>query len=119
MGRAESELSPTKVALIPWPDKSPKSNRVVVPELPQSNGSVGSENLPPFTTTSFPSLLILIPQASKHFRVDCTSTPVDRLDIRDSPFAKAANISARWEMDLSPGKMISPLMAILFQFIRD
>ena len=95
IGRTESDLSPTKVALIPWPAKSPKSNRVVVPELPQSNGSVGSENFLPFTMTSFLSFLILIPQASKHFRVDCTSTPVDRFEILDSPSANAANIRAR------------------------
>ena len=51
---------------------------------------------------------------SKHFRVDCTSAPVERLEIRDSPPDKAANMSDLWEMDLSPGKVISPLMPIRF-----
>jgi hypothetical protein len=55
-----------------------------------------------------------MPQASKHFRVDCTSAPVDRLEIRDSPLANAANMSDRWEIDLSPGNVMLPLMAILF-----
>ena len=101
------------MALIPCPAINPKSKRVVVPELPQSKESIGSDNFPPFTTTSFPSSLILIPQASKHSRVDCTSAPVDKLDIRDSPSANAENISARWDIDLSPENVNVPLMTIL------
>ena len=60
-----------------------------------------------------------MPHASKQARVDCTSAPVGRIDIRESPSANAANMSARWEMDLSPGNEIFPLMAIIFQFIRN
>ena len=60
-----------------------------------------------------------MPQASKQVRVDCTSEPVAKFDIRESPSANAANMSARGEMDLSPGNEISPLMAIIFQFVRD
>jgi hypothetical protein len=97
---------------MPCPANSPKSKRVVVPEFPQSKGSEGFENVPPFTITSFPSFQILMPHASKHFRVDCTSTPVDEFESLDSPFAKAANMSERWEIDLSPGKVSSPLMTI-------
>ena len=114
IGRDESESSPINVALIPCPAIRPNNNLVVVPELPQSNGLVGSENFPPFTITSFPSSHIWMPQASKHFRVDCTSAPVDRLEIRDSPLANAANMSDRWEIDLSPGNVMLPSMAILF-----
>jgi hypothetical protein len=36
------------------------------------------------------------------------------LEIRDSPLANAANMSDRWEIDLSPGNVMLPLMAILF-----
>ena len=117
MGRSERELSPMKVALIPCPAKSPSNNRVVVPEFPQSRGSFGSVNFPPLMTTSSPSSRIRIPHASRHLRVDITSAPVDRLDMRDVPSANAANMSDRWEMDLSPGNVISPLMPIRLQFI--
>jgi hypothetical protein len=37
---------------------------------------------------------------------------VDEFESLDSPFAKAANMSERWEIDLSPGKVSSPLMTI-------
>ncbi len=37
-----------------------------------------------------------------------TSSPSSRPVMRVSPMARAANIRARWEMDLSPGTVMTP-----------
>jgi hypothetical protein len=40
--------------------------------------------------------------------VDVQSAPPDKLVTVADPFARALNITARWEIDLSPGISIAP-----------
>ena len=113
IGRDESDWSPTNVALIPLPAKRPNNKRVVVPEFPQFKSIVGSENFPPRTCITFSLSNISMPQCSKHLRVEITSSPFDRFEICDSPFDIAAKIRALCDSDLSPGKVMVPLIDIL------
>ena len=114
MGRLASESSPVNSAVIRLPANNPANSRRVVPELPQLRGLSGLENTPPFIRTVFPDFTLWIPHSARHFRVDSTSSPVDILCITHSPSVREANISALWEMDLSPGRLISPLILIIF-----
>src|SRR5207302_1828715 len=62
-----------------------------------------------------PSILkssISTPSDLMHEAVDCTSAPVDSPRTRLSPEAIEPNITARREMDLSPGTVIAPSSAL-------
>ena len=78
MGLFESDLSPTSVAFMPCPARSPVRSRIVVPEFPQSRAILGSRKLPPCIVISFPFLLISIPQFLRQEIVEETSLPVER-----------------------------------------
>ena len=119
IGLFVSDSSPINSALTRWPANNPANNRMVVPEFPQSRGSLGSENTPPIIQTLLPSLWLSIPHWARHFLVDSTSSPVDILWIIHSPSVREANIRDRCEMDLSPGRLISPLILISFNLLMN
>ena len=112
MGRLQMDSSPVSVTSKFWPQRIPDMRRVVVPLFPQSRTSRGafSPCRPrPWTSTFPPLFSISIPIFSKHSMVDRQSAPWRKLCISVSPCAMEPNMTARWEMDLSPGTLISPL----------
>src|SRR5207244_12572132 len=82
-------------------------SRIVVPELPQSSGPDAARR-PRIPRPSILKSSITTPSDLMHEAVDCTSAPVDSPRTRLSPEAIEPNISARCEMDLSPGTVIAP-----------
>jgi hypothetical protein len=95
--------------------------RIVDPLLPQSSFlSVGLNPKRPAPATrrlrpSFlpscpPSRAIEIPNVLKHETVAAQSALVAKFVIRQLPLASAAMITARCEIDLSPGRQTRPLM---------
>ena len=52
---------------------------------------------------------MLAPTACKQARVEAQSAPGEKLTILDFPSAMLFKMAARWEMDLSPGGVTSPL----------
>ena len=84
---------------------------MLVPELPQSSGSLGALNSPSGsspTVISSPSLAIGAPRAARACAVAATSAPEESPRIRCSPVLSEEKISARCEIDLSPGTASSP-----------
>src|SRR5579884_2594727 len=107
MGRRESEASPTRVTSKGAAASRPASRRMVVPELPQSSEPDGGRRpRSPRPTTTSPSTST--PSARRQPAVLSTSAPGDSPRTRATPSATAFRISARWEMDLSPGTRTSP-----------
>src|SRR5579884_289524 len=107
MGRRESEASPTSVTGKGAAASRPANRRMVVPELPQSSGPDGSRSpRSPRPATTSPSTST--PRARRQPAVLSTSAPGERPRTRATPSATAFRISARWEMDLSPGTRTSP-----------
>ena len=111
IGRFWIEASPVKVTSKFCADKIPEIRRVVVPLFPQSNtvsGFLRPRRPFPCTRTISPLFSIAIPILSKQEIVDRQSAPCKNPVISVVPFAREPNITARWEMDLSPGTVISP-----------
>ena len=79
----------------------------MVPELPQSSGACGSFR-PCSPTPSTPPAVTWTPSARRQEAVLATSSPVARFSIRAEPAATALRISARCEIDLSPGTATEP-----------
>src|SRR6266446_2702314 len=83
---------------------------MVVPEFPQSISFFGgvSTRFFPWTTSVFGSgCSILIPKARRAFTVRMQSSLGRKPRSVHGPFDSAAIITARWEMLLSPGTVIS------------
>src|SRR5438552_13387064 len=83
---------------------------MVVPEFPQSISSFGgvSTRFFPWTTSVLGSgCSILIPKARRAFTVRMQSSLGRKPRSVHGPFESAAIITARWEMLLSPGTVIS------------
>ncbi|CJB69106.1 Uncharacterised protein [Streptococcus pneumoniae] len=94
----------------------PDINRIVVPELPTSNTAFGSckpSNPLPTTVTSSPFCVISTPISLKHEIVLKQSAPGKKPLIVVFPSAIEPNITARCEMDLSPGIVILPFNPLL------
>ena len=71
IGLFERDLSPIKVAFIPLLANNPQSNRIEVPELPQSSSFEGLENVSPFISlTLFRPFFIDMPQSFRQYSVD-------------------------------------------------
>ncbi len=112
IGRRESDASPMKVAVTAWLATSPISSRVEVPELPISSALAGCSSPPTPTplTIHTPSSrrTISAPMARSAPAVAWTSSPSSRPSMRLSPMLSAENMSARCEIDLSPGTRTRP-----------
>ena len=113
IGRERSEASPSKIAVIGQPATAPITSRQPVPELPKSSGAGGCAN--PATPTprtdqaNGPVRSTFAPSACIDLAVLSTSSPSSRPEIRVSPTASAPKISARCEIDLSPGTRTFPV----------
>ncbi len=107
IGRLDSEASPMSSDGKSWAASTPASRRIVVPELPQSSGpSAARRPFRPEPCTSEASACT--PRARRHTAVDFTSAPGERPRRCEVPPASAPRMSARWEIDLSPGRLTSP-----------
>ena len=111
MGRLRREGSPVITEKKSWPVNKPSSRRMVVPELPASNISSGSQKplrpLPRIQIFPF-SRWISTPNASRHCSVLQQSAPSEKLCITVFPSAMEPISAALWDMDLSPGTQQEP-----------
>jgi hypothetical protein len=110
IGRRESDASPTSA----WPPgtalTTPASNRMVVPELPQSRARslAWRPSAGPTTMVASPSSIWVAPSWTMMRPVEATSRPGESPAMVLSPLARALNISARCEALLSPGTLRQP-----------
>src|SRR3954465_1934540 len=113
MGRERKLASPVKVALIGVVAIAPITRREPVPELPKSSADPGLFQRPTPVPVIFqrpgPSAVSSAPRPRRAPAVEWTSPDSSRPVMRVSPSARAPRISARWEMDLSPGTWAVPL----------
>src|SRR5579871_5672856 len=107
MGRERSDSSPVNTAVVGVVAIAPMTRREPVPELPKSSTSSGSDQPPtpvPQTVHSpAPRRVTWAPKRRIASAVFRTSSASKRPVMRVSPTVSAPRISARWEMDLSPG----------------
>ena len=113
IGRLRSDASPSKVAVIGQPATAPITSRQPVPELPKSSTPAGDPEPADADAVhapgAFAGALHGRPSARMALPVLSTSSPSSRPVMRVSPTASAPKISARWEIDLSPGTRTRPL----------
>ncbi|MBT9134079.1 MAG: hypothetical protein DDT38_00808 [Firmicutes bacterium] len=117
IGRLDNEASPTSVARIALPAKSPAKSRMVVPEFSQLSAASGSCQCGrPFPSTQvvLASSSIAMPTWRRHCLVAFTSSESERPQRHERPGACAATSSARWLIDLSPGTLIFSRKALIF-----
>ena len=110
IGRRESAASPTRRLSNVCPASSPARSRMVVPEFPQSISFLGGARTRFFPWTISLSgwgCSILIPRARMALTVCMQSSLGRKPRSVHTPFDKAAMITARCEMLLSPGTVIS------------
>ncbi len=107
MGRLVSDASPVSTASNGWPLSNPAMRRIAVPELPRSKGSAGTcspAGPTPCTVISVSDLRsISTPMADIAARVARQSSPGRKPLMSVAPSAIPPSISARCEIDLSPG----------------
>ena len=112
IGRRRSEASPSNVAVIGHPPAAPMTSRQPVPELPKSRAAAGAAKPPTPTPStchfSSPQRSTRAPSARIARAVLITSSPSRSPEITVRPTASAPMISARCEIDLSPGARRRP-----------
>ncbi len=100
------------------PLRTPRSSLIAVPDRPALSGDVGafSPYRPLPWTLTLLSFRISIPTCIrlKQSMVLRQSSPSRKLSISVVPLARAPITIALWDMDLSPGTVISPLSLFLF-----
>src|SRR4029450_1611323 len=110
IGRFDSPASATRRLSNVCPASNPARRRIVVPEFPQLIsllGGVRTRFFPCTIKVAGSGCSILIPSARSAFTV-CIQSSLGRNPCRvHTPFDKAAMITARWEILLSPGTVIS------------
>ena len=110
MGRRRSEASPSRVATAELPAMSPIMRRAVVPLFPQSITDDGDRSSTgPLTSRGSPASsepIAEAPSARSAASVALTSAPGVNPRSRLVPSASGASMSARWQIDLSPGTRI-------------
>jgi len=134
IGRRLRESSPVSRVEKLCPARMPSSRRIPVPELPMSSGPSGAWR--PRRPTPWIASIISVPEREKRAgragsmlrtipvseRAPMASTALSVLRVSPAkrkpvisvvPSAMAPSITARWEMDLSPGTETSPRMAPL------
>ncbi len=110
IGRRARLASATRRLSNGWPASKPASSRMVVPELPQLIsflGGVRSLFLPCTMSVVASGCSILMPRARMAFTVCMQSSPGRKPRKVQTPLDSAAMITARCEMLLSPGTLIS------------
>ena len=110
IGRRESLASPTSRLSKVCPARSPARSRMVVPEFPQSIsffGGVSTRFFPCTISVSGSGCSILTPKVRRAFTVCMQSSLGRNPRSVHTPLDKAAIITARCEMLLSPGTVIS------------
>ena len=111
MGRRQSDASPVTWASSGWVARRPITSRAPVPELPKSSTAPGSARPPtpaPSTIQAPSSSRIPAPSAASADAVRSTSSASRSPSMRVRPTALAPMISARCEIDLSPGTRMRP-----------
>ena len=112
MGRELSDSSPMSSNRRPrWPARIPGSSRASVPALPQSIGPSGAcrpRSPAPAIRKVSPSSSTRTPSARTAAIVDSVSPERPKPVTTDSPSAIAPTRTARWEIDLSPGRATPP-----------
>src|SRR5260370_12076111 len=111
IGRRRRLESPSIVASTWPPATTPDKSRIVVPLLPQSRTSVGGRSDPPVPrTVAEPTFISMsTPSRTRQPAVERTFCRGARFSTWQVPFDSAARISARWDIDLSPGALVRPL----------
>jgi hypothetical protein len=104
------------------PATIPDISRIVVPLFPQSSGPPGRRN-PVFPTPLIKRSLAErstdTPKSRKQASVEAQSALAAKLAIEELPSAIADIIAALCEIDLSPGRLISPAIRLALRtFIR-
>ena len=112
IGRELKELSPKSWDENGWLASTPESSLIVVPLFPQFSATGGLVRTPPLIDTSLPDRVIRTPSCCRQERVEAQSAAVEKFEIFDTPGANDVMIAARWEIDLSPGRLSFP--SILF-----
>src|SRR5436309_14812432 len=110
IGRRRSDASPVSVASKRWPASTPSMSLAVVPEFPQFKRDAGCENRDARTVTRLSVIdEISAPSCRSTRALLFTSSPVSSPVRTLFPRARAASISTRCEMLLSPGGRTTPL----------
>src|SRR6478672_6562144 len=116
MGRLDNDASPANVESNDCPASSPANSRIAVPALPQSSGDCGAlrPSIPTPCTirTEGSGISTRTPMAAKAAAVARVSAPSRNPSIRDVPSAIAASMTARCEIDLSPGTVRQPFSGV-------
>ena len=111
MGRFWMEASPVSSDTKSCPARIPEMRRVVVPLLPTSRVFVGAlRPWRPFPWTRISPFVfsMSMPIFWKQEMVERQSAPSRKFVILVVPSAREPNITALWEMDLSPGMAREP-----------
>ena len=111
IGLEFKESSPDNVVAKFCPDKIPEIRRVVVPLFPTFKveaGALSPRSPLPCTRMQDGFRSISTPILRKQSMVDRQSAPSRKWVIFVDPLAREPNMTARWEMDLSPGTVSSP-----------
>ena len=112
IGLVLRERSPVKTEKKGLPARTPERRRIVVPELPQSITSEGSDNpcspLPCIVKVE-PSSLITIPRLRNAFTVLSVSCALRKFLTVLVPFVREEKMTDLWDIDLSGGGANSPL----------
>ena len=107
IGRAGSRPRPVSSAEIPAAAATGSRKRRVEPDSPQSS-TAAAENRPPSITISPAVRRMPAPMAARQRRVASISADMVRSEIRLSPFASAAQITARCPSLLEAGGRTLP-----------
>ncbi len=120
VGRRESYSSPWRSQEKSCPARIPAIMRMVEPELPQSRLSFGGCRCSRPSISMIPSLFLRTSQPScrTQARVLAQSAPVEKLLSRVVPWAIAASMPYRCEIDLSPGSRRAPITFLTGRTIK-
>lgn len=115
IGRLRRDASPVMIERKGWLARRPPSRRIVVALFPALSTPAASlrpcRPVPEISRSGDsgdPRVPILTPSALRQRTVERQSFPGAEFRILASPSARLLRIMARWVMDLSPGRIMSP-----------